>query len=174
MESAPEKSKPALQVLKNAFGFVPNLVGAMAESPVLISSLAPVFRNVHSGSFSEAEVQVVLLTDAVTNSAAWAVALHSKLALDAGVSADDVQAIRTRGVPKDRRLAAMSAIARAMIEKRGHLDDRDRAAFQDAGYGPDLVLEIVAIVAASAITNYTASIAEPALDEALKPYAWSA
>ena len=174
IESAPEKSKPALQDLKNAFGFVPNVVGAMAASPVLISSLVPVFHNVHSGSFSEAETQVVLLTDAVTNSAAWPVALHSKLALEAGVSADDVQAIRARSAPKDRKLAAMSALARAMIEKRGHLEDRDLAAFQEAGYGQDLVLEVITIVAASAITNYTASITRPALEEALKPHAWSA
>jgi alkylhydroperoxidase family enzyme len=174
IESAPEKSKPALQELKKAFGFVPNLVGAMAASPVLISSLAPVFHNVHTGSFSEAEAQVVLLTDAVTNSATWPVALHSKLALDAGVSADDVQAIRARRAPKDRKLAAMSALARAMIEKRGHLEDSDVAAFREAGYAQDLVLEVITIVAASAMTNYTASITHPALEEALKPHAWSA
>ena len=174
IESAPEKSKPALQDLQKAFGFIPNLVGAMAESPVLISALVPVFHKVHSGSFSEAEVQVVLLTNAVTNSATWPVALHSKLALDAGVTADDVQAIRARRAPKDARLAALSGLARVMIEKRGHLEERDIAAFQEAGYGQDLVLEVIGIVAASVITNYTASITKPALEEALKPHAWSA
>jgi hypothetical protein len=96
IESAPEKSKAALQDLRRTFGFIPNVAGAMAESPVLISAFVPVFRQVHSGSFSEAEIQVVLLTNAVTNSAEWPVSLHSKLALDAGVTADDVQAIRSR------------------------------------------------------------------------------
>jgi alkylhydroperoxidase family enzyme len=173
-ESAPEKSKPALQDLQQTFGFLPNVAGAMAASPVLINAFVPVFHHVHSGSFSEAEIQVVLLTNAVTNSAAWPVALHSKLALDAGVTADDVQAIRARRAPKDRKLAAMSALAKAMIEKRGHLEESDLAAFREAGYGQDLVLEVITIVVASAITNYTASITEPALEEALKPHAWSA
>jgi alkylhydroperoxidase family enzyme len=132
IESAPEKSKPALQDLKNTFGFVPNVAGAMAASPVLISAFVPVFHKVHSGCFTEAEIQVVLLTNAVTNAATWPVALHSKLALDAGVSADDVQAIRARRAPGDRKLAAMSALARAMIEKRGHLEDRDLAPLQEA------------------------------------------
>src|SRR5262249_17536365 len=91
VESAPEKSKPALRDLKNTFGFIPNVAGAMAESPVLISAFVDVFHKVHSGSFSEAEIQVVLLTNAVTNSAEWPVALHSGLALKAGVSAADVQ-----------------------------------------------------------------------------------
>jgi alkylhydroperoxidase family enzyme len=174
IESAPEKSKPALQDLQKAFGFIPNLVGAMAESPVLISALVPVFHEVHSGSFSESEIQVVLLTNAVTNSATWPVALHSKLALDAGVTADDVQAIRARRAPKDARLAALSGLARVMIEKRGHLEERDIAAFREAGFGRELVLELITIVAASAITNYTASITKPALEAALQPHAWSA
>jgi alkylhydroperoxidase family enzyme len=174
IESAPEKSKPALQELQKAFGFIPNLVGAMAASPVLVSALVPVFHGVHSGSFSEAEVQVVLLTNAVTNSAAWPVALHTKLALDAGVNADDVQAIRARRPPKDARLAALSGLARAMIEKRGHLEERDIAAFREAGFGQDLVLELITISAASAITNYTAGITEPALEAALQPHAWGA
>jgi alkylhydroperoxidase family enzyme len=174
IESAPEKSKPALQDLQKAFGFIPNLVGAMAASPVLISALVPVFHEVHSGSFSEAEVQVVLLTNAVTNSATWPVALHTKLALDAGVTADDVQAIRAQRPPKDARLAALSGLARAMIEKRGHLQERDIATFREAGFGQDLVLELIAIVAASVITNYTAGITQPALEAALQPHAWSA
>ena len=174
IESAPEKSKRALQDLKNAFGFVPNLVGAMAASPVLINSLVPVFHNVHSGSFSEAEVQVVLLTNAVTNSATWPVAVHSKLALDAGVTSDDVRAIRARRTPRDARLAALSGLARAMIDKRGHIEEHDVVAFREAGFGQGLVLELITIVAASTITNYTASITEPALEAALQPHAWTA
>ena len=46
---------------------IPNIVGAMATSPVLINSLVGLFGNVHGGSFTEAQVQTVLLTDAVTN-----------------------------------------------------------------------------------------------------------
>jgi alkylhydroperoxidase family enzyme len=174
IESAPEKSKPALQDLQKTFGFVPNVAGAMAESPLLIGAFVPLFHRVHSGSFSEAEIQVALLTNAVTNSAAWPVALHSKLALDAGVTADDVRAIRARRAPRDSRFAALSGLARAMIDKRGHLEERDMAAFREAGFGQDLVLELITIVAASAITNYTASITKPALEAALQPHAWSA
>jgi alkylhydroperoxidase family enzyme len=174
LDSAPEKSKPALQDLKQTFGFLPNLAGAMAESPVLIDAFAAVFHRVHAGSFSEAELQVLLLTNAVTNSSAWPVALHSHLALAAGVAPGDVQAIRERRVPKDRKRAALSALARAMIEKRGHLDERDLAIVREAGLGQELVLEAVLVVAASTITNYTASIAKPSLEAALQPQAWSA
>ena len=51
IESAPERSKPALRQLQSAFGMIPNIAGVMATSPVLINSLVGLFGNVHGGSF---------------------------------------------------------------------------------------------------------------------------
>src|ERR1700746_2461366 len=94
IESAPEKSKPLLKLFTEAVGFVPNLAGAIANSPVLANSLLGLFRNVHGGSFTEAEVQVLLLTNAVTNSSSWPVAFHTELGLKQGIDPADIQAIR--------------------------------------------------------------------------------
>jgi len=174
LESAPEKSKPALQALQSAFGFIPNIAATMSTSPVLISSLVGLFGNVHGGSFSEPQLQSLLLTNAVTNGAAWAVAFHSFLALEEGIDAADVEAIRTGGAPRDEKLAALSILAKTLIEKRGRLDEQDKAQFLTAGFGPDHLLEVVAVVAASTITNYTASIANPPLEPAFQPHAWTA
>ena len=173
MESAPERSKPALKQLQSAFGMIPNIAGAMAASPVLINSLVGLFGNVHGGSFTEAQVQTVLLTDAVTNASTWAVAFHTALALKEGVDPTDIEAIRQRRLPKETKLAALSAIAKAMIEKRGRLDDQDVDRFIAAGFGKDHALEVIAIVAASTITNYTASIAKPRLEAQFEAYAWA-
>jgi AhpD family alkylhydroperoxidase len=172
MESAPEGSKPALQQLQSAFGMIPNIAAAMATSPVLINCLVGLFKNVHGGSFTEAQVQTVLLTDAVTNACTWAVAFHTTLALGEGIDPEDVQAIRERRLPKDAKLAALSALAKAMIEKRGLLNDQDVDRFLAAGYGKDHALEVIAIVAASTITNYTGSITRPPLEAPFKAQAW--
>jgi hypothetical protein len=91
MESAPERSKPSLQQLQSAFGMIPNLIGAMSTSPILIDSLVGLFGKVHGGSFTEAQVQTVLLTDAVTNASTWAVAFHAALALKQGIDPADVR-----------------------------------------------------------------------------------
>ena len=53
--SAPENSKPALEQLRQAFGVLPNLVAAIANSPKLINSLVGVFQQVHSSSLTEQE-----------------------------------------------------------------------------------------------------------------------
>jgi AhpD family alkylhydroperoxidase len=174
MESAPERSKPALRQLQSAFGMIPNIVGVMATSPVLINSLVGLFSNVHGGSFTEAQVQTVLLTDAVTNACAWAVAFHTALALKEGIDPADVQAIREGRLPRDGKLAALSALARTLIEKRGRLDDEDVDRFIATGFGKDHLLEVIAAVAASTITNYTGSITKTPLEAPFQAHAWAA
>jgi alkylhydroperoxidase family enzyme len=173
MDSAPEGSKPALGQLQAAFGMIPNIAGAMATSPVLINSLVGLFGNVHGGSFTEAQIQTVLLTDAVTNASTWAVAFHTALALKEGIDPADVEAIREGRPPKDVQLAALSTLAKTMIEKRGRLDDEEVEQFISAGFGKELALEVIAIVAASTITNYTASITKPPLEAPFQAHAWA-
>ena len=48
--SAPENSKPGLEQLQQAFGVIPNIAAAIANSPKLINSLVGVFQQVHSSS----------------------------------------------------------------------------------------------------------------------------
>jgi alkylhydroperoxidase family enzyme len=172
LETAPERSKPALRQLQSAFGMIPNIAGAMATSPVLVNSLVGLFGNVHGGSFTEAQVQIVLLTDAVTNRSTWAVAFHTTLALKEGIDPADVQAIREGRLPKDSKYAALSGLAKTMIEKRGHLNDEDIDRFLAAGFGKDHLLEVIAAVAASTITNYTGSITKPPLEAPFQEHAW--
>jgi AhpD family alkylhydroperoxidase len=174
IDTAPEGARPALQQLQSAFGMLPNIAGAMSTSPVLINSLVGLFQNVHGGSFNEVQIQTLLLTNAVTNACTWAVAFHTALALKEGLEPEDVQAIRERRLPKDSKLAALSALAKALIEKRGRLDDHDVDQFVAAGFGKDHALEVIAVVAASTITNYTGSVTKTPLEAAFQAYAWSA
>src|ERR1700729_4422558 len=164
IDSAPEASKPALRDLHAVFGIIPNIAGAMATSPVLINSLVGLFGRVHGGSFTEAQIQPLLLTNAVTNACAWAVAFHTALALQEGLDPADVGAIREGRAPRDRQHAALSTLAKTLIEKRGRLDDRAVDQFTGAGFGKDLVLEVIAVVAASTITNYTGSVTKPPVE----------
>jgi len=170
--SAPEKSKPALEWLRQAFGVLPNLPAVIANSPKLINSLVALFQQVHSPGLTEAENQIVLLTDAVTNSSKYAVAFHTALALQQGISSKETDAIRERRLPADKRFAALSALAKAFIEKRGHVSEQELDSFIAAGFTKEQILEVIAIVAASTITNYTGTIANPPLEHAFQQHAW--
>jgi alkylhydroperoxidase family enzyme len=170
--SAPEKSKPALEQLQQSFGFIPNLVASISNSPKLLIGLVGLFQQVHSPGLTEAENQIVLLTDAVTNSSTYAVALHTALAHEQGISSEETNAIRERRAPKDQRFAALSTLAKTLIEKRGHLSEQEFNTFLNAGFTKEQVLEVITVVAASTITNYAGTIANPALEDQFQPFAW--
>jgi len=172
LDSAPEASKSALRDVQTRFGMIPNLAGAMATSPVLIQSFIGIFDKVHGGNFTEPQIQTVLLTDAVTNGCAWAVALHTALALQAGLDPAEVAVMRAGRSPSDGKLGALSTLARTLIEKRGRLSEEDIERFLAAGFGKDLLLEVITIVAASTITNYTGSVTNPPLEAMLQAHEW--
>ena len=172
IDEAPEGSKAPLRKLQQAFGVAPNVAGVIANSPVLANIFVPVFQGVHSGTFSEAEIQTLLLTNAVTNASEWAVAFHTALALKQGIHPADVDAIRRGVPPDDPGLAALSMLARALIEKRGRLAISDQNRFFEAGYSSEQILEVIAVVAASTITNYTGSVTQPALEAPFEEFVW--
>ena len=125
IDTAPEGSRAPLENLQQTFGMVPNVAGMIANSPVLANIFVPLFAGVHAGTFTEAEIQTLLLTNAVTNSCAWAVAFHSYLALKAGLDPADVAAIRERRAPREPRKphspptpAASSKLAATWVTKR--------------------------------------------------------
>ena len=171
---APEKSRPALTLLKQNVGLIPNLAATMAESPTLLGGFVGTLGNFQGGTFSGAAKQVLLLSNAVANSCPWAVAFHSTLALKEGVAADDVSAIRERRAPKDAGFAALSAFTRALIDKRGHVDESELAAFTAAGFGQDQVLEVIAGLAVSVMANYAGNITNPVVEAPFAPHAWKA
>jgi alkylhydroperoxidase family enzyme len=174
IESAPAQSKPVLQQLQQAFGLIPNIAAAMAASPALINGFIGLFERVHASSLTEPQIQVLLLTNAITNASEWPVAFHTALALKEGVHPADIDAIRHGGLPGDARLAALSTLARTLIEKRGRLAESDQGRFLEAGFSSEQILEVIAVVAASTITNYTGSVTRPALETPFEEFAWQA
>src|SRR5258708_17744896 len=110
IESAPEKSKQTLRGMQQKFGFLPNILGSIAENPVLLNGFAATFGSFHGGSFDECERQVLLLTNAVTVKCPWTVAAHSTFAIEDGVSEGDVNAIPDGKVTKNPKNHAPSQI----------------------------------------------------------------
>ena len=60
IESAPEKSKPTLRGMQQKFGFLPNIMGTMAENPVLLNGFAASFGSFHGGVHAIARLAIDL------------------------------------------------------------------------------------------------------------------
>ncbi|MCV3206416.1 carboxymuconolactone decarboxylase family protein [Mesorhizobium sp. YC-39] len=174
IESAPEKSRPALKALEERFGFLPNALATMANNPVLLNGFVGIFGSFHGGSFNEIEKQVLLLTNAVTIKCPWTVAAHSTFAIEDGIAESEVKAIREGGLPRDPKYAALSALTKALIENRGNVSDADIDAFTSAGYSKAQILEVVTGVGISTVAATTTNMAGTPIEERLQPQAWSA
>jgi alkylhydroperoxidase family enzyme len=172
VESAPAGAQDALRGLQQALGLLPNLAATMANSPALVNTFVAAFGQFAGTGFTAAERQVLLLTNAVTNRSAWAVAFHSTAALKEGVAPAEVEAIRDRRRPADARLAALSTVTRQLIEKRGRLDETDAKEFAAAGFEPSQLFDVIAGLAISTTANYAGNIARPPLDAPFQAQAW--
>ncbi|MGW5740592.1 carboxymuconolactone decarboxylase family protein [Amycolatopsis sp. NPDC003861] len=172
-DTADEAAKEPLEVLGSAFGFVPAAAGLMANSPALINTFFSAFGHFRGGgTFGPDERQVLLLANAVANRCDWAVAFHTLESLQDGVEPAVAEAIRRGEAPPDERMAALSAFTQSLIEKRGHVDDAEVRAFRAAGFTEAQVFEVITAVAISAMTNYTANLVRPPLEDAVLPHAW--
>jgi alkylhydroperoxidase family enzyme len=168
IETAPEKSKPTLRGMQEKFGFLPNIMGTMAENPVLLNGFAASFGSFHGGSLDECEKQVLLLTNAVTLKCPWTIAAHSTFAIEDGVAESDVRAMRSGKLPGNPKYAALSEISKALLENRGNVTEAAIAKFTSAGYSKAQIFEVVLGVGISMITATTTNLAGTPIDDRFK------
>lgn len=111
-------------------------------------------------------------TNAVALGCPWTVAFHSTVALKSGVSADDVAAIRIGRAPADRKLAALSRLAKVLIARQGRAVDAEVDELVAAGYSSTHVLEVIAAIAISTMAGLTASMANTPVEDLFEPQTW--
>jgi alkylhydroperoxidase family enzyme len=174
IESAPEKSRPTLRGMQEKFGFLPNIMGTMAENPVLLNGFAATFGSFHGGSFDECEKQVLLLTNAVTLKCPWTIAAHSTFAIEDGVSEGDVKAIRDGKLPEDRKYAALSQFTRRLMESKGNATEADIERFISVGYTRVQIFEVVLCIGISMTTATTTNVAGTPIEDRFKAQIWAA
>ncbi len=164
-DTAPDASKPVLEQVEQAFGFIPNVIGVLAESPLAVSAYATINGLAEEKSrFTPQEQQVAILAISKENGCDYCVSAHAKVAGMKEVPADVVQALQEGRDPDDAKLAALSRTARLLVEKRGWIDEAAQNAFFEAGYKKAHLLDLIALAALKTISNYSNHIAQTELD----------
>ena len=174
IESAPEGSKPLLQGAKDAYSFVPNLLGTMAAAPALLEgymTLADIFGKT---ALSETERQIILMTNNRLNGCTYCMAAHTTISQMAKVPSDVIDALRDDTPIADPKLEALRRFAAIVNEKRGWPEENEIATFIAAGYSEQTVLEVILGTSLKVMSNYTNHIAHTKLDDAFAPNAWTA
>lgn len=173
-ETAPEAARDGVRKAEAANGFIPNLIGLLANAPVALETYQTVSGiNARSG-LSLAEREAVQITAAAIHGCGFCVAGHTAIAYKkAGLTADVVDALRANARVPDARLDSVAEFTRAVIRGRGAVADAELAAFKAAGFSDANALEVVLGVSLATLCNFANNLGKPDLNPQLQPFAWS-
>lgn len=172
-ETAPAEAKEILGNVEAKLGFVPNLLGTMAEAPALLKAYVTLSGLLEETSFNAVERQIALLAVSYQNSCHYCMAAHSVIARMQNVPESVIAALRDGEPIDDSRLEALRQFTAAVVASRGRPADDATGAFLAAGYGRRQVLEVVLAVGLKTLSNYANHIAGIPLDAAFASAAWS-
>jgi uncharacterized peroxidase-related enzyme len=142
-----------LSEIRGAFGVVPNMFKAVANSPAALKSMWGSFGALGSGRLGAKLGEQIAVAVADRNACNYCLAAHTALGRKAGATADEMTAAQS-GRSSDPRTAAALTFAVGVVESRGQVSAADVAAVRAAGFDDQDIAEIIAHVALNLFTNY--------------------
>lgn len=173
LETAPVGSKPILEGAAQKYGFTPNLMAVLAESPTTLKTYGTLAGLFGETSFSPAEQQIISMTTSFENGCTYCMAAHSTISNMTGVPADVVESLRTGSAQADAKHEALANFTRSLVVNRGGSDAAALEAFLAAGYTKAQALEVLVGISQKVISNYANSLAQTPVDENFAGQAWS-
>src|SRR5690606_6868854 len=167
----PDAKDRLLTAQKNN-GFLPNLIGVLANAPTALETYQVVGAINARTSLSGAEREVVQITAATRNGCGFCVAGHTAIARKKLAMPEDViEALRGTQALSDPKLNALAVFTLAVMESRGQVSDDDLKAFFAAGYSQQAALEVVLGVSLATLCNYANNLAQTPINSELQPFA---
>jgi uncharacterized peroxidase-related enzyme len=152
-ESATGSVKDQLDQINAAFGTVPAMFRAVANSPAALTSMWSSFGAFSGGALGPALGEQVAVAVANRNSCEYCLAAHTALGRKAGVTREALAAAQD-GESDDPRTAALLGFALKLVEQRGQVTPEDVQAVSDQGWGDEHIVEVIGQVALNLFTNY--------------------
>jgi uncharacterized peroxidase-related enzyme len=172
VEDAPEASKQVLENIKKRYGFIPNLLGGMAESNTALTSYLELSKKLTETTLTPAELQVLFLTISYENKCAYCMAAHTAGGKRAELPDVEIEDLRSGNNLTDAKLDSLAKFARKMYEKRGWVDEKDIDDFLAAGYTKANVFDVIVSIAAKTLSNYTNHIVNTPVDDSISRFKW--
>jgi uncharacterized peroxidase-related enzyme len=169
--TAPEASQAFIQRVLANNGFLPNLIGVLANSPEALETYLTVSQINARGDLSLAEREVVQITAARIHGCDFCVAGHTAAALkQAKLAPALIVALQKGTATGDARFDTLRVFAEAVIATRGAVDDAALAAFLDAGFSEKQSLEVVLGISLATLCNFANSLAKSPVNQQLQAY----
>lgn len=173
LQTAPEQAKERMEMVQKANGFIPNLIGVLANSPQALEMYQEVGKLNSKSSLTPEEIEVVQITAAAHNGCDFCVAGHTKIGtLKLKMPENVLNALRARTTIEDNaKYQALAQFTMQLIDKRGKVSDDELAAIKAAGYSEQNILDVVLGVALATLCNYANNVAQNDINPELQAYA---
>ncbi|HEX2198251.1 MAG TPA: carboxymuconolactone decarboxylase family protein [Burkholderiales bacterium] len=172
VETAPAEARERVQTVRRANGYLPNLIGVLANAPTALETYQVVGAiNARTG-LSAQEREVIQITAAARNGCGFCVAGHTAIARKKLEMPEPlIQALRDTRALDDPKLNALARFTLAVMENKGQVSDAELRAFFAAGYTQANALEVVLGVSLATLCNYANNLAGAPINPELLPYA---
>ncbi|RGE21005.1 carboxymuconolactone decarboxylase family protein [Leucobacter sp. wl10] len=152
-ESATGEVQEQLGQIQAAFGVVPAMFKAVANSPAALKSMWGSFGAFSNGALGAALGEQIAVAVANRNSCEYCLAAHTALGRKAGLTGDDLAAAQV-GESDDPQTAALLEFALKVVDNRGQVSAADVDAVRAQGWSDEQIVETIAQVALNVFTNY--------------------
>lgn len=160
-------------VKKNNGGYIPNLIGLLANSPTALETYQTVGGINRRNSLTPTEREVVQITAAVANGCGFCVAGHTVISIKQIKMPDEVLQALRQGTPieADAKLDTLARFTLAVIHEKGKVVDQLLQEFFQAGYTAENALDVVLGVSLATLCNYANNLINTPINPELQPYA---
>ncbi|MDO4223132.1 MAG: carboxymuconolactone decarboxylase family protein [Acinetobacter sp.] len=173
IETAPEESKARVETVLKNNGFIPNLIGVLANSPQALAMYQEVGKLNAASSLSKEEIEVIQITAAAHNGCDFCVAGHTKIATKLLKMPENVlTALRNRtSIDDNEKYQTLAQFTMQLIDQRGKVSDEAVQAMKAVGYNDQNILDVVLGVALATLCNYANNVAQTEINDELKDFA---
>jgi uncharacterized peroxidase-related enzyme len=173
IDDAPQAVKELLVAAEKRNGFLPNLLRILANAPVALETYLTVSGINARSSLSIAERETVQITAAAMHGCGFCVAGHTATAYkQARLDEETIEALRHLAAVPNERLNAVARFTKAVIARRGRVDDAEFEAFRNAGFTDEGALEVILGVSLASLCNFANNLGGAPLNPQLEPYRW--
>ena len=163
--SAPAEAQGALAQVQGKYGFVPNLLGALAEAPAALDGYLKLAAILETSSLSAQARRILALTASHANGCGYCLSAHTPAARAANVAPQAIEAASTGEPIAEPKLEAFRVFVDTLVRKRGWADQDDLAAFIEVGYSQQQALEVVTGIAWKTLSNYANHLIDTPIDK---------
>jgi len=151
---------------------LPNFFGTLANSSSALRAYVAVAAELEQGELSPVLGEQIALAVAGENSSKYCAAVHTRIAKDSGISAEEA-ALNVQGISSVPRTGLILQFAIKLIRLGGALSESDINLLRDHGVSDGEIIEIIAHVAFGLFGNFLNNVAQTEHDAtavALKDY----